>query len=250
MKLFLIPAFLFFIGSLIGWGLEVVFRRFFSAKKWINPGFLTGPYLPLYGVSLCVLYFMAGLETVIPIENTLVKRLALFALMAMCITFVEYIAGVVFIKHMKIMLWDYSGERGNIDGIICPKFSFFWAVLSAVYYFGIHPHILGALRWLAENLAFSFCIGFFYGIFVIDLVYSTNLVAKLRRFSVDKEIVLKYEELKDHIRSAKAQRQEKFRFLLSMYSAVPVSEHLKEYYENHRNDYEELRLRLKKKSAK
>lgn len=50
MSLFLTIAFLFFIGSMAGWVIEVVFRRFFSSanpeRKWINPGFLSGPYLP------------------------------------------------------------------------------------------------------------------------------------------------------------------------------------------------------------
>ena len=55
MNLFLTLAFLFLIGSVLGWGLEVIFRRFFSAHHWVNPGFLVGPYLPLYGSSLCVL---------------------------------------------------------------------------------------------------------------------------------------------------------------------------------------------------
>lgn len=246
MNLFLISAFLFFMGSLIGWGIEVLFRRFFSAKKWINPGFLTGPYLPLYGFSLCVLYYMAGLEEIIPIKTIWVKRTTLFILMALCITFVEYVAGVIFIKHMNIKLWDYSNEWGNIDGIICPLFSFFWAVLSAIYYFGVHPRILNALQWLSENLAFSFCIGFFYGIFIIDVVYSTNLVSKIRKFSADNEIVMKYEELKEHIGASKAERKEKFRFLLSMYSTVPISEYLKEYYEKHKEDYDEIKNKLKK----
>lgn len=51
----LILAFLFFAGCLIGWGIEVIFRRFEpnnKARKWINPGFLIGPYLPLYGFGL------------------------------------------------------------------------------------------------------------------------------------------------------------------------------------------------------
>ena len=48
MNLFLTLAFLFLIGSVLGWGLEVIFRRFFSAHRWVNPGFLVGPYLPLY----------------------------------------------------------------------------------------------------------------------------------------------------------------------------------------------------------
>ena len=246
MNRFIITAFLFFIGSFIGWSIEVVFRRFFSAKKWINPGFLIGPYLPLYGLSLCILYYMTMLEQILPIQNNSVKKIVLFAIMALCITFVEYIAGVIFIKHMKIKLWDYSNERGNIDGIICPKFSFFWAVLSAIYYFGVHPHILDALKWLAENLAFSFCIGFFYGIFIIDLIYSTNLVSKIRKFSRDNDIVMKYEELKEHILNVKTQRKEKARFLLSMYSNIPITEHLKEYYEKHRDEYAAVKRKTKR----
>lgn len=237
MNNFLILAFLFSTGSLIGWGIEVLFRRFFSAKKWVNPGFLTGPWLPLYGFSLCVLYLMAGLENDIPIETDWLKKAVLFIIMALCITVVEYIAGLIFIKHMKIKLWDYSNEWGNIDGIICPRFSFFWAVLSAAYYFGVHPYILDALGWLAENLAFSFCIGFFYGIFVIDLVYSTNLVAKIRRFADENGIVMKYEELKEHIAEFKTERKEKARFLLSMYSSAPINQHLKDYYEKHKDEY-------------
>lgn len=52
MNLFLTLAFLFFIGATTGWAIEVLFRRFLSSanpeRKWINPGFCTGPYLPLY----------------------------------------------------------------------------------------------------------------------------------------------------------------------------------------------------------
>jgi len=68
--LLLTLAFLFFIGSLIGWGIEVLFRRLFSAHHWMNPGFLVGPYLPLYGFSLVTLYLLAGLEDYLSIETT------------------------------------------------------------------------------------------------------------------------------------------------------------------------------------
>ena len=60
MNLFLTLAFLFFIGAITGWVIEVLFRRFLSSanpeRKWINPGFCTGPYMTLYGVGLCMLY--------------------------------------------------------------------------------------------------------------------------------------------------------------------------------------------------
>ncbi|MFR6586477.1 MAG: putative ABC transporter permease [Ruminococcus sp.] len=130
MNLFLTLAFLFCIGSVLGWGLEVLFRRFFSAHHWVNPGFLVGPYLPLYGSSLCILYLLAMLEPLIPVENAWGRKLLLFVLMALAITLVEYIAGLIFIRGMKIKLWDYSERWGNIQGIICPLFSFFWAILQ------------------------------------------------------------------------------------------------------------------------
>ena len=62
MKFFLSLAFLFFIGSTLGWALELFFRRFISSKKWINPGFLTGPYLPIYGFGLCALYLISKVD--------------------------------------------------------------------------------------------------------------------------------------------------------------------------------------------
>ena len=137
MNFFLKLAFLFCIGSLLGWCIEVLFRRFFSAKKWINPGFLVGPYLPLYGFSLCTLYLLAMLEEFIPISFPVLRKLVLFAVMALCVTAIEYVTGLIFIKRLKIKLWDYSDCWGNVDGVICPLFTFFWALLSAAYYYFI-----------------------------------------------------------------------------------------------------------------
>ena len=66
MTALLVLTFLFFAGSIIGWGIELFWRRFFSKnnpeKKWINPGFLTGPYLPLYGLSLCLLFALSFID--------------------------------------------------------------------------------------------------------------------------------------------------------------------------------------------
>ena len=55
MSFVLLLAFLFFVGSLTGWVLELFYRRFVSQKKWVNPGFLSGPYLPIYGFGLVLL---------------------------------------------------------------------------------------------------------------------------------------------------------------------------------------------------
>lgn len=251
MNFFLKLAFLFCIGSLLGWCIEVLFRRFFSAKKWINPGFLVGPYLPLYGFSLCTLYLLAMLEEFIPISFPVLRKIVLFAVMALCVTAIEYVTGLIFIKRLKIKLWDYSDCWGNVDGVICPLFTFFWALLSAAYYFLIHPHILGALEWLAQNLAFSFFIGVFYGVFAIDLVHSTRFLAVIRRFADDKKIVVRYEELKEHIseklRQDRVRGRAKLKDFFAVYSVPPLGEHLKSYYEKVMKNIEDRRSGNKKK---
>lgn len=232
MNLFLKLSFLFFIGSLSGWLLEVLFRRFLSEanpdRKWINPGFCTGPYLPLYGCGLCLMYLIASLEGLNLITEPILQKLLLFFIMAVCMTAIEYIAGVLSLKTTKVRLWDYSNEKGNIQGIICPKFSLVWAILGALYYFLIHPHILEALSWLSENLAFSFVIGLFFGIFIVDAASSVQLVSKLKKYAEENEVIVRYEEIKKHIRIRHEENKQKYNFFRPFRSDIPLSEHLKE----------------------
>ena len=48
MYLWLTLAFLFFIGSVLGWVLELLFRNLtHRQEKLVNPGFCTGPYLKM-----------------------------------------------------------------------------------------------------------------------------------------------------------------------------------------------------------
>lgn len=221
MSFFLVLAFLFFAGSVIGWGIELFWRRFFSRnnpeRKWINPGFLTGPYLPLYGFSLVILFSLSFIRVDF-IENIYLQKIVLFVLMAVAITFFEYIAGLVFIKGMKIKLWDYSSCWGNIQGIICPLYTFFWLVLSASYYFLIHPHILNWLFWFTNHMVFSFVVGFFYGVFTIDLCYSLKIMVKIRKFAKENKVLIQLEQLKSKIRAVNDENKEKIHFWLSMES--------------------------------
>lgn len=235
MNLALVLAFLFFIGSVAGWVLELLFRRFFSSanpeRKWINPGFCTGPYLPLYGSGLCILFLIAELEELCWIADPIWNRVVLFLLMAVCMTVIEYIAGTVSLRFFKVRLWDYSGQWGNIQGIICPKFSLAWALLGAAYYFLIHPYILNALSWLSNNLTFSFFIGLFYGVFIMDVVHSAKLAAKLKQFSESNDVVVKYESIKAHLRSVHEKNAQKYHFFSPFRTERPLAEYLKEMRE-------------------
>lgn len=232
MSMFLILAFLFFVGSVSGWVLELFFRRFISGanpeRKWINPGFCTGPYVPLYGIGLCIMYLIVSLEKYSLIESVFWNRAVLFLVAAAAMTAIEYIAGIICLKVVKVRLWDYSDEWGNIQGIICPKFSLAWAVLAAVYYFLIHSHILDALTWLSENLAFSFMVGLFFGVFIIDVANSAQLVAKLKSFADANDVIVRHEMLKAQIRSAQDRAKQKHHFFYPFRSERPLSEHLRD----------------------
>ncbi len=218
---FLIITFLFMVGSMFGWTLELFFRRFISTKnpsrKWINPGFLVGPCLPLYGFGLIVLFLMSLLPYVGQDMNGITASRVAWAIIAMGVlmTVLEYIAGLIFIKGMKIKLWDYSDEWGNLQGIICPKFSVIWTVLAAAYYFFAQPYVIILVKWFADNIAFSFVVGFFYGILVIDFCYSMNVVGKIRRFAVENDVVVKYETLKQEIRLETDMIRKRGRFILA-----------------------------------
>ena len=229
MNIWLVLAFLFFIGSTLGWVLELLYRNLTNRhQKWVNPGFCTGPYLPIYGFGLCTLFLLALLERLNWIANPFWNKAMLFAAMAVCMTLIEYVAGLFCLKYLKVRLWDYSNLWGNVQGIICPLFSFFWAVLGAVYYFLIHPYILEGLQWLANNLAFSFFIGMFFGIFAIDVIHSAQLVVKLKAFAEDNDVIVRYEALKTQIRQRREERALKYHFFRPFRTELPLTQHLRD----------------------
>lgn len=235
MDFFLKLAFLFFIGSVTGWCMEVLFRRFVSKsnpeRKWINPGFCTGPYLPLYGFGLCILYMIALLENINLISDYFWNKVVLFLTMAVCMTVIEYIAGIVSLKFYKVRLWDYRNEKWNIQGIICPKFSLIWAALGAVYYFLIHPYILNAVDWLSHNWTFSFVIGLFFGIFIVDVVNSAQIVSKLKKFAEENNVIVKYETIKANIRNYQEKTSQKYNFFKPFHSDMSLAEHLRDIFD-------------------
>lgn len=231
----LVFAFLFFIGSCLGWCMEVVFRRFFSKsnfeKKWINPGFLTGPYLPIYGFGLWGMYFVSMLSSVRMTGSEAVDVVIVLVIMAVVMTGIEYIAGLIFIKGMNLKLWDYSEMRGNIQGIICPQFSIIWGFLGCFYYFVINPYVIEWIVWLSHHLAFSFFIGMFFGVFIIDVWYSMQISSGIKKFAKEKESIIKYEELKEFLAFQRNELKEKKRFLLAFKTERPLRQQLEKYIE-------------------
>lgn len=173
-QIFLIVLYLFFFGAVGGWVLELLFRRFFSGanpeRKWLNPGFLFGPCLPLYGFGTVLLFILSELDHQLfgSFSGTFWYYPVMFVVMALAMTLLEYIVGVVSFKGFHLRLWDYSKLWGNVQGIICPLFTFFWGVLSLA----------------------SFMVGMCFGIFLIDLCFSIHLgaVVQKKAAEIDKNV--------------------------------------------------------------
>ena len=96
MKYLVIISTLFVIGSLVGWVIELFFRRFVSQHKWMNPGFLLGPYLPIYGFGVIVLYAVSNIP--FGITNRAVDVVIRILIIGVGMTVVEFLAGLIFIK--------------------------------------------------------------------------------------------------------------------------------------------------------
>ena len=239
MNKLLILLFLFSSGSITGWVIELFFRRYLDPveskkKKWVNPGFFVGPYLPIYGTGLIVLY-MLGHISLPSIGNVhpLLEKLVIFVIMAACMTLVEFVTGIIFIEHMHLQLWDYSTYWGNIKGVICPLFSLFWYALAAFYYLVLHPQVNNALDWLSRNLAFSFFIGFFYGIFFMDVIYSFQLMVKIKALADEYQVVVKYNAYKSKLIDIRAEAKERsYFFFSSRLSSISPREVFDRYRDN------------------
>ena len=196
MKYIVLSSTLFVVGSLIGWIIELFFRRFVSQKKWMNPGFLTGPYLPIYGFGVLVLYGVSNLSLGIP--NQVLDVIIHILIIGVGMTLIEFVAGLIFIKGFKVKLWDYSNRKGNIMGIICPSFSLIWLVVGSLYYFLLNPLLVEGSSWISENLIYTYFVGAVVGAMAVDFAYSIHLATKLKDY---KELAtLRFEDFKKELK--------------------------------------------------
>lgn len=225
---------LFMIGSSLGWILELIYRRL-QHKKWINPGFLAGPCLPLYGFGIAGLYLLCSVFDLSFIEIKAIRHIVMVIFITCFMTLLEYITGLIFIKGMKVKLWDYSDRRGNIQGIICPVFTLAWGIIGAIYYFFVHSLMTEMLMWFENNKEFLFFVGIYYGILAIDLCYSFDIANRIKNFAIEKHFIVKYESLKHSI-AEKANSLKNNCFLFAFSSKNTLEAELRRYYCLHVND--------------
>ena len=200
LEIFLTIISLFVLGSVVGYIIELFWRRFVSQHHWVNPGFLVGPYLPIYGFGTVILYGLSNLVDLIPFPSELLwlKIVVSILTIAIALTLVEFIAGLIFIKGLKIKLWDYSNVKGNIMGIICPIYSLFWLVAGALYYFFLNEPLTEFVSFLASNQIYYFFVGIVVGMIIVDFCYSLHVATALSKFAKENKVIVSLMQFQEH----------------------------------------------------
>ena len=245
---------LFFLGAIGGWIIELFFRRYVSQKKWVNPGFLSGPVVPLYGFGIISFYFFANVipwQSISSISwlNTLIEVFAAGLFM----TVIEFIAGLIFIKGMHVKLWDYSKRPGNIMGIICPLFSAIWLACGALYVYVFNPWFVQMTTAIGEQwMYWALPLGTAIGVLAVDFGYSVHLVTKIRQSIADSKVVASWEKMKVSFQEHLQERKQKSNFLLAFSTRKENFDAMvKESVAKNKKDYDDwVAAKMAKKAAR
>lgn len=101
---------LFITFSVAGWCMEV-FLKYREFHRFINRGFLVGPYLPIYGfgaVSVTLVMELLG-----AFDNSLGTT---FVMAFVVCGVIEYLASYYLEKRFHARWWDYTGKPMNLNG--------------------------------------------------------------------------------------------------------------------------------------
>ena len=86
-------------------------------------------------------------------------------------------------------------------------------------------------------------IGFFFGVFLVDMALSAHWASRVKAFANENDVIVKVENLKAHIHAAQERASVRAHFFFAFRSERPLAEHLREAHEamekirqKHKND--------------
>jgi len=158
---------LFVIYSFLGW-LTEVFYAFFKHRKFVNRGFLFGPFCPIYGIGVVMASkLLFGFRSNI---------ILLYLLSVVLASALEYLTSYILEIFFQSTWWDYSNEKYNIDGKICLKFSLLWGLACVFVVEILNPFVVNIINLFTnllgpyENLFLELVLLYFCTDFVITSI--------------------------------------------------------------------------------
>lgn len=166
--------FIFFIYSVAGFLVELIFCTIAEKKIILNRGFLIGPYCPIYGTAAVIMTFS--------LRRYIEDPIVVFSMGALISTTTEYITSYVMEKLFKTRWWDYTHESFNVNGRVCLKNSVLFGIGSLFIIYLSDKWLVNLINVFDRNLFMVINVAIMV-VFIVDVVISTNLIFKLRRNS-------------------------------------------------------------------
>lgn len=132
---FIYYVWLFVLAAVFGWMWEG-FLYLLKDDMYVNRGFLTGPWLPIYGMGAVMLEML--------FHKWRDRPILIFVLsMALC-TLLEYLTAWYLESTWNVKWWDYSGMPFNLYGRICLPSSLLFGIGGLLLVWVISPllHVL------------------------------------------------------------------------------------------------------------
>lgn len=187
-----------FIYNLVGYIWETCYVSL-KQKKFVNRGFLHGPYLPIYGTGAIVMLF-----TTMPFRDC---PILIFLVGGAAATLLEYVTGAALLAIFKTRYWDYSERWLNVNGHICFKCTVGWCFCSLALVEFIHKpvetFVLSIPDAVTDEISMIFTI-----VFLIDLVISVDEALHLRKIIIS---ITEQEQVQEFIEDKKEKTGDYYR---------------------------------------
>ena len=218
--MFLKYLFMFSLFSFVGWVLELFYRGIRN-KKVLNPGFMNGCVVPLYGAGAVLSDIICNTFRHV---NSNYNAILTFVTAVIILSILEFITGFILDKVFHMRLWAYSKYKLNIKGYICMQYSIMWGLLFLIYSNLLYSNIDSMSNSFINNQVSVFFLGLFYGVFLIDLSVSIGLTSNVIRYSKILAESINLEKLREDLKK----RVEKRKFIYSIFPYATTNKYLKD----------------------
>ncbi|MFR1801034.1 MAG: putative ABC transporter permease [Faecalispora jeddahensis] len=169
MQTFVKLTLFFSVYSMIGWLCESIYCSI-PQKRWINRGFLNGPFCPVYGFG--ALLILAVLSPLLGVFEFPLELIVLFFTATLLTSVLEYVTSVLLEKLFHTSWWDYSNHKYQIHGRVCLMNSLLFGVMSTLVLEVLHPLISSLLTAIPRIVSFPLAGGLFV-YFILDGTVTT-----------------------------------------------------------------------------
>lgn len=227
---------LFFIYSFLGWSIETIGDTI-KKKKFVNRGFLLGPYCPIYGagVLLITIFLTKYKEDV---------WITFFMSLLICGT-LEYLTSYIMEKIFNARWWDYSQRKFNINGRICLETLIPFGLAGIIIIYILNPFLLKYINMIPNVIMHIFTIVFVIA-YIIDIFFSFRIILNLKEMST--ELKDNTVEISEKVRKIISKKMRPYRRLVDAFPGIKENvlyEKWEEIKQKIEESKEEIREKLK-----